>query len=115
MEPYQALTENILAGQGGRTTAAFFDLDGTIIATHSVKDIFIERLMTGQVDTDEAVDMVTMMAKYLFKMGDFVEGMKASVANMAGAEEQEFVELTEKVTRDRLIPQIFPFFRQDIL
>jgi len=108
MEPYQSLTEAITDGPGGKTTAAFFDLDGTIIATHSVKDIFLERLFAGQVQTEEVVDMATMMLRYVFKTADFAEGLQESVRNMQGMDEAEFLELAEKVCRDRLLPQVFP-------
>ncbi|MDH3620123.1 MAG: HAD-IB family hydrolase [Gammaproteobacteria bacterium] len=108
MEPYQSLTADINEGPGGKTTAAFFDLDGTIIATHSVKDIFIERLFAGQVQTGEVVDMATMMLRYAFKTADFEDSLRESVNNMQGMDEGEFLELAEKVCRDRLLPQVFP-------
>ena len=97
MEPYQSLTADINDGPGGKTTAAFFDLDGTIIATHSVKDIFIERLFAGQVQTGEVVDMATMMLRYIFRTQDFEDSLRESVRNMQGMDEAEFLELAEKI------------------
>lgn len=108
MEPYAAVTNSIRKGPRGKSTAAFFDLDGTIIATHSVKDIFIERLVTGKVQSEEVLDMASMMVKYLFKSQDFEEGLRSSVSNMQGMDESEFLELAEKVTVERLTPQVFP-------
>jgi len=108
MEPYQSLTADIIDGPGGKTTAAFFDLDGTIIATHSVKDIFMERLFAGQVQASEVVDMATLMLRYAFKTADFEDSIRESVANMEGMDESEFLELAEKVCADRLLPQVFP-------
>lgn len=108
MEPYEVLTTDITSGPRGKTIAAFFDLDGTIIATHSVMDIFVERLVTGKVQTEEVVDMATMAVRYLLKSQDFEDGLRSSVANMQGMPESELVELTEKVTEERLMPQVFP-------
>lgn len=108
MEPYQSLTAGINEGPGGKTTAAFFDLDGTIIATHSVKDIFMERLFAGDVQSAEVVDMATMMFRYLIKSQDFEDGLRESVRNMQGLDEAAFLELAEKVCRDRLLPQVYP-------
>ena len=108
MEPYQALTENIRQGPRGKSTAAFFDLDGTIIATHSVKDLFIERLFTGKVQSEEMMDMAGLVFRYMFNSADFEEGLRSSVSNMQGMAEAELIELTEKVTEERLAPQVFP-------
>jgi phosphoserine phosphatase len=49
VEPYEHFTRDIVAGVRGKTTGAFFDFDGTIIATHSVKDMFLERFRAGEV------------------------------------------------------------------
>ena len=38
MEPYEHFTREIAAGMRGKSTGAFFDFDGTIIATHSIRD-----------------------------------------------------------------------------
>ena len=111
MEPYEALTSHIADGPRGKTTAAFFDLDGTIIATHSVKDLFIERLVTGKVQTEEVLDMAALTVRYLFKSQDFEDGLRSSVSNMQGMDEAELIELAEKVTVERLTPQVFPEVR----
>lgn len=111
MEPYQALTSNITNGKGGKTTAAFFDLDGTIIATHSVKDIFLERLSEGKVQKDEVFDLATMAVRYMFKSANFEDGLRSSVRNMAGMDESELSDLADKVKSERLLPQVFPEVR----
>lgn len=111
MEPYEAITESIRSQQGGRTTAAFFDLDGTIIATHSVTDLFMERLMSGKVRKEEVFDIANLAVRYMLKTSDFVDGIKSSVRNMAGMDEDELIELASKVKTERLAPQVFPEIR----
>jgi len=108
VEPYQAYTQHIRQGPGGEETAAFFDLDGTIIATHSVKDVFSERLFSGQVGLAEVFDLVNMAGRYALKMGNFEDAMSASLKNMKGLDVTDFRSLCEKVFRERLAPVIFP-------
>ena len=43
---------------------AFFDFDGTIIASHSIKDMFIERLKNGEVTSQEIYDLGAMIPRY---------------------------------------------------
>jgi len=107
-EPYAAVTRSVRDGVGGRSVAAFFDLDGTIIAGHSVGDFFVERLKAGQVGVDEVRDLLTMSARYITKTGDFEDGMAASVANLRGQSEDDLIRLGRKVGVERLAPQVFP-------
>jgi putative phosphoserine phosphatase/1-acylglycerol-3-phosphate O-acyltransferase len=108
VEPYQAYTQQIRQGPEDEETAAFFDLDGTIIATHSVKDVFSERLLSGQVGLAEAFDLVNMAGRYALKIGNFEDAMSSSLKNMHGLEVKGFKALCEKVFRERLAPVIFP-------
>ena len=48
MEPYEHFTREIAAGMRGKPVGAFFDFDGTVIATHSIRDVFLERLRNGR-------------------------------------------------------------------
>ena len=108
MEPYQSFTRHLSTGLDGGTVGAFFDLDGTLIDTHSVKDIFTERLVNGQVSSAEIVDLLNMAALYFMKVGSFESALAASVRNMGGLSAGDFEELGERVFRKRLAPVIFP-------
>jgi len=112
VEPYEHLTREIVAGSRGRTTAAFFDFDGTLIATHSVKDLFLERLRSGRVSGQEIVDFGEMASRYLLNSGGFEEAMTAAVGNLRGVPESQLVELGEKVSREHLAAQVFPEMRE---
>lgn len=108
MEPYQSFTRHIRKGLDGASVTAFFDLDGTLIDTHSVKDIFTERLLTGQVSSTEVIDMLNMAARYALKTGNFEDALATSVQNLRGLPEKQLDALGEKVFRERLAPVIFP-------
>jgi len=108
MEPYQSYTRQISEGPGGSSVAAFFDLDGTLIDSHSVKDIFAERLKAGDVSGSELFDLLNMAVLYTLKMGNFEDALTSSVRNLRGLPEKQFDDLGQKVFRDRLSPVIFP-------
>ena len=111
MQPYEHFTREIAAGMRGKTTGAFFDFDGTIIATHSVKDMFLERLKNGEITSQELFDLGDMVTRYLLNVSGFEEALVTAVGNLKGMPERELVELGEKVTRDHLAAEIFPEVR----
>ena len=95
----------------GKTTGAFFDFDGTIIATHSVKDMFLERLKNGEITSQELFDLGDMVTRYLLNVSGFEEALVAAVGNLERMPERELIELGEKVTREHLAAEIFPEVR----
>lgn len=111
MEPYEHFTREIAAGLRGRTTAAFFDFDGTIIATHSVRDMFLERLKNGEISSQELFDLGDMVTRYLLNVSGFEDALVSAVRNLEGMPERELAELGEKVTREHLAAEIFPEVR----
>ena len=111
MEAYERFTKEILASPRGKSTGAFFDFDGTIIAGHSIKDMFLERLKRGEVTGQEIFDMGAMIPKYFLKMGSFEDALVSSVRNLTGTPEKKLVELGTKVSKERLAADVFPEVR----
>ena len=111
MEPYEHFTREITAGMRGKTTGAFFDFDGTVIGTHSVRDLFLERLRHGDVTGQEVFDLADMVTRYLLNFGGFEDALTAAVGNLRGTPEQELIELGETVAREHLAAEIFPEVR----
>ena len=107
MEAYESFTRNIMKSGRGRTTGAFFDFDGTIIASHSVKDMFLERLRAGEVHGQEFFDIGAMLPKYLLKADSFVDAMAASIRNLRGTREDKLAKLGEKIAT-KLKAETFP-------
>lgn len=108
MEAYERYTREIAASPGGRTTGALFDFDGTIIAGHSVRDMFMERLKQGEVSGQEILDLGAMIPRYFLKAGNFEESLRSSIENLDGTPEAQLVELGQKVARERLAAAVFP-------
>ena len=75
MQPYEHFTREIAAGMRGKTTGAFFDFDGTIIATHSVRDMFLERLKNGEITSQELFDLGDMVTRYLLNVSGFEDAL----------------------------------------
>lgn len=111
VEPYQNYTRDIVAGMRGKTTGAFFDFDGTIIATHSVTDMFLERFRTGEITGQEIFDLGDLISRYVLKFGDFEDAIAAAVRNLKGMSELRLATMGEKVSREHLTGQVFPEIR----
>jgi putative phosphoserine phosphatase/1-acylglycerol-3-phosphate O-acyltransferase len=111
VEPYENYTRDIVAGMRGRTTGAFFDFDGTIIATHSVKDMFLERFRSGEITGQEIFDLGDLISRYLLKFGDFEDAIVAAVRNLKGMSEARLAAMGEKVSKEHLAGQVFPEIR----
>jgi putative phosphoserine phosphatase/1-acylglycerol-3-phosphate O-acyltransferase len=111
VEPYEHFTRDIAAGMRGKTTGAFFDFDGTVIATHSIRDMFLERLRNGDITSQELFDLGDMVTRYLLNVGGFEDALASSVRNLKGMSERELIELGEKVAREHLAAEIFPEVR----
>ncbi len=111
MEPYQQFTRDILAGTRGRTVGAFFDFDGTIIATHSVTDIFLERIRSGEIDGQDLFDMGNLASSYLLGTGNFVEAVEHTIRNLKGVPDRRMQALGQKVSREHLAAEVYPEMR----
>lgn len=111
MEPYEHFTRDIAAGMRGKTTGAFFDFDGTIIGTHSVKDMFLEKFRSGDVSGQDIFDLGDLVSKYLLRFGDFEEAIAAAVRNLEGRSERKLAALGEKVSQEHLAAEVFPEIR----
>jgi putative phosphoserine phosphatase / 1-acylglycerol-3-phosphate O-acyltransferase len=105
MKVYQRFTRHIQDKPGA---IAFFDLDGTLIDTHSVKAVFAEQLRAGDIGASELLDLASMSVRYLLQQGNFEDALEESLANMAGSKVQDYMELGDKVFRERLFQTLFP-------
>ena len=111
MEAYERFTQDIGGSARGSKIGAFFDFDGTIIASHSIKDMFIERLKSGEVTGQEILDLGAMIPRYLMQSDSFEDAMSASIRNLAGISEKKLIKLGDKVARERLAAEVFPEVR----
>ncbi len=111
MDVYQRYTAAIDDSPRGKSTAALFDFDGTIVATHSIRELFIERLKTGAVSRRDIVDLGGLLVRYTLKSTSFLDTMASSVRNLAGTRVKDFAALCDKVFNERLAGMVFPEMR----
>jgi putative phosphoserine phosphatase/1-acylglycerol-3-phosphate O-acyltransferase len=111
VEAYERYTQDIGGSPRGKSTGAFFDFDGTIIASHSVMDMFIERLKSGEIKSQEIFDLGAMIPRYLLKQDNFTDSIAASIRNLAGVPEEKLLELGDRVARERLGAEVYPEMR----
>ena len=105
MKIYQRFTHHIQDRPGA---IVFFDLDGTLIDTHSVKAVFAEQLRAGDIGVSELVDLASMSVRFMLQKGNFEDALKESLANMAGSKVKDYAELGDKVFREKLFQTLFP-------
>ncbi len=111
MEPYEHFTREIAAGMRGKSVAAFFDFDGTVIGTHSIKDMFLERLRNGEITSQELFDLGDLVTRYLLNVGSFEAAIESTVGHLEGLSERELIDLGERVTSEHLAAEVYPEVR----
>jgi putative phosphoserine phosphatase/1-acylglycerol-3-phosphate O-acyltransferase len=111
VEPYQQFTRDILADTRGKAVGAFFDFDGTIIASHSVTDMFLERVRGGEIGGQDLFDMGNLASRYLLGTGDFTEAVEDTVHGLKGVSDRRMQALGQKVAREHLVAEVYPEMR----
>ena len=111
MEAYEQFTRDILAGTQGRTVGAFFDFDGTIIASHSVTDMFLERARSGDISGQDLFDMGNLASRYLLGTGNFTKAVEDTIRSLKGVPHRRMKALGQKVTREQLAAEVYPEMR----
>ena len=106
MKIYQRFTQHIPDKKS--RAIAFFDLDGTLIDTHSVKAVFAEQLRAGDIGVSELVDLASMSVRFMLQRGNFEDALEESLANMAGSQVDDYAELGDKVFQEKLFQTLFP-------
>jgi putative phosphoserine phosphatase/1-acylglycerol-3-phosphate O-acyltransferase len=111
VEAYEQFTRDILAGTQGRTVGAFFDFDGTIIASHSVTDMFLERARSGDISGQDLFDMGNLASRYLLGTGNFTKAVEDTIRSLKGVPHRRMKALGQKVTREQLAAEVYPEMR----
>lgn len=106
--------EEIEQGPSGKSIAAVFDFDGTLIAGYSALDVAQSRLMKGQVSVRELIGLGNLAVQGAMRRADFNDLIAFMAANWKGRKEQDLMAEGEKLFQSRLVDRLFPEMKRRI-
>lgn len=108
MSRYAHVTSEIDRSRGGKTTAAFFDFDGTLIAGYSVASFLKRRLFSGDMPPREALRQLFSICSYGLGRSDFTDVMRESAAALRGVSDRAMRELAGQIFEKNLSGDVYP-------
>ena len=108
MNPYAQVTAEVDQSRRGRTTAAFFDFDGTLIAGFSVASFMQRRLLEGNMPPREMLQQFSAALEYGFGSSDFTATLARSAKSLRNTSEAELAEAARDVYEKDLSGNIYP-------
>lgn len=108
MKHYSQVTAEIDQSRGGRTTAAFFDFDGTLIAGYSVASFLQRRLLSGNMPPRELLEQLVAAWKYGIGTSDFAGVLAQSAESLRGTSESALAETAREIYEKDLSANIYP-------
>lgn len=107
-----AVVEAIEEGPQGRETAAFLDLDGTLIRGYSAQSVYRDRLRRFDVGPEELAKTVVAAVDMRLRGSDLDGLMTAAVSALAGRTDESLKEVGERIFRTQIASDIFPEARE---
>ena len=112
MTSVAAILASIADAPAGPSTAAFFDLDGTIIEGYTVEAVYRERLRHHDVGPGELGRSALAALDMRFRGAPLDELVGVAFEALAGRSEDDLSELGERVFRQDVASRIYPQARQ---
>lgn len=103
---------SIEAGPRGPQVAAYFDLDGTLVAGYTGNSFFTDRLRNRDVPASEFIRTVVTAVDGTVLGGDATAVAYTNFSGLAGRDEDFMVELGERLFHDKLAATIRPEARE---
>jgi putative phosphoserine phosphatase/1-acylglycerol-3-phosphate O-acyltransferase len=108
MKHYAHVTAEVDRSRGGRTTAAFFDFDGTLIAGYSVLSFLRHRLLSGNMPPREAIEQLVAGWQYGLKATDYRGVLTQAAASLRGISESLVERTALQIYENELSGSIYP-------
>jgi putative phosphoserine phosphatase / 1-acylglycerol-3-phosphate O-acyltransferase len=105
---YSEVTAEVDGSRGGRTTAAFFDFDGTLIFGFSVASFVQRRLLSGDMPPREMFRQFMAAWQYGLGMADFEDVLVHSARGLRGSAATALEEAAREVYEKDLSGNIYP-------
>nr|WP_296779566.1 HAD-IB family hydrolase [Rhodococcus sp. (in: high G+C Gram-positive bacteria)] len=96
----------------GPDTAAFFDLDGTLINGFSAKAVFLERLKTLDVTVNELWEISSAVVEMRMRNSPVDNLMGKAVKGLEGRREEDLMDQAYTLFRNEIAPMIYPQARE---
>ncbi len=100
--------EEILQGPAGKSIAAIFDFDGTLIAGYSALDVAQARIVRGQVSFAELTGMLGLALQGLAGRADFKDLIAFLGHQWKGRQENDLMNEGERLFHARIHDRLFP-------
>jgi len=108
MKHYAHVTADVDQSEGGRTTAAFFDFDGTLIAGYSVLSFLRHRVFSGDMPPREAIEQLAAGWQYGLNSIDFPGILEQTVTSLRGISDSLMRETALEIYKKELSGNIYP-------
>ena len=112
MSDYDAILASIRRAPGGPSTAAFFDLDGTLIQGFTAEVVYRDRLRHLDIGLTELGRSVVAVADIRLGRGDLDGLMNTALEALTGRMDDEMEELGERLFRQDIAGRIYPQARR---
>lgn len=108
MKHYSHVTAEVDQSRGGRTTAAFFDFDGTLIAGFSVASFVQRRILSGNMSAGQMFMQLVAAWQYGLGMAGFAEVLARSARTLAGSSAADLEDAAREVYEKDLSGNVYP-------
>jgi len=97
MSRFQHVTRDVDQSKGGRTTAAFFDFDGTLIAGFSVASFVGRKLLSGRISPRQMLEQLLTIGDYGLRRTDFAGLLTRAAMNLRGTSDRALRDFAKEV------------------
>lgn len=108
MKLYSHITREVDLARGGRTTAALFDFDGTLISGYSIAMFLKRRLISGRMPPREAIEQLFALGNYGIGQIQFEELLGQAARSLRGVGDQALWDFAAEVFTNDLSADIYP-------